>query len=266
MAEPCPVRALPSGVCTLMAEPCPAIFASARTTQGIASIPATVFVLISFVNIAVFPQSELAVPDRKKHGMLALLFAVALPFTFVIIAVNYPICEAVHYNQYTGERSPDPACIACLGWWYTPISLGVSPIMFVFNGLLLGGATGAAYVAWTCLCCIKCLQCKTKPTPRVMWAMVPLCVLITFVLGYLGCVIIILRVVLTIAARNRATVASSVAVIGGVPFSEAASTSLMANQAPGLPTDPELPTEADSTCTALASSTSAPSATEGLEV
>ena len=220
---------------------CPALFASARTTQGVASIPGILFVLIAFAAIALCPQGELAIPDRKKHGAIALLFAVALPVSYVVVTVNYISCQPV--CAYANCQ-PDPACLACLGWWHTPIFIGFRPIAFVFNGLLLGGTIGAAYIAWTCLCCIKCLQCKNSPKPRVMWATVPLCVLVTFLFGYLGCAFIFVRV--AVAARQQRADAASVAVVAGVPFSEAASTSLMANQAPGLSIHSEPPTVAHS--------------------
>lgn len=114
---------------------------------------------------------------------------------------------------------------------------------FPYYGPLMGFGPGFV-LRCACLCCIKCVQCKNSPKPSVMWATVPLCVLVTFLFGYLGCAFIFVRV--AFAARQQRADAASVAVVAGVPFSEAASTSLMANQAPGLSIHSEPPTVAHS--------------------
>jgi hypothetical protein len=192
--------------------------------------PAVLLTIVSFVAMT-FCREPISA-NRRKHGVLALLFAVVLPVCYAMIVVNFPTCTADYYGKV------DPACTACLGWWYTPLVFSASPIMYVFNGFCIGGATGSAYVAFICLCGFKpLLRPGSKSEPRDLWVFVPVCIISCFLLGYFGLIQIVVVARLH-QRRRRAREAvpylstnASIQIAPQHVLSEGATSSLISNQA-----------------------------------
>ena len=212
---------------TPMGDACPAIFASARSMHLVYCIPAILLTIVVFVAMT-FCRGPISanLHKRAKHGFLALFFAVVLPVCYVMILLNFPTCTA----DYNGNV--DPACTACLGWWYTPLVrvFASTPIIFVFNGFCLGGAGASIYIAYICLCV---LRPESKLEPRDLWVAVPICITSICLLGIFGFTTILpfLRNHMRLAREAVPDLSTDAPIAPQQVFSEGATSSLMSNQA-----------------------------------
>ena len=229
----------------------PAIFASTRSMHLVYSTPAILLTIVVFVAMTFWREPVSA--NRHKHGFLALFFAVVMPVCYVLIVLDFPKCKKVAVvgnDIYSSGDVADqfgkevPGCTACLGWWYTPLqgTFKAPPIMYVFNGFGIGGATGSAYIAFICLCSKPLLRLKlqrasrlNRPEPLDLWMFVPVCIISCSLVGIYGFMIgmVVVAVRLCRRARDAVPDLSTDASIQITPqqVSEVATSSLMSNQA-----------------------------------